>query len=573
MSDEISPRDARRLFVLRLLLGLFQGLLLLGLYRLRKTLGPMPAVPLWLLFGAVPLIALGAIGRLRRVSLAAWLAGAALLTSGLGAYDVFVRTGASGGAIDFASPQLALFLAVALYILHHLITAADAERRWRGSYDRYFDEAWLDAVRLALAAAFVGALWLLLFLGAALFKLIGVKLVEQLIRNDWFAFPITCVFLAIALHITDVRAQLVRGARTLALTLLSWLLPILAAFVGLFLLTIPFTGLAPLWATRSATATMLAVCAAFVILINAVYQDGERDDFPPMVLRWAVRLAGVLLAPMVLIAAYSLALRIGQYGLSPERIYAAMTVLMAAIYAAGYLWAAVRRGPWMKPLETTNWLAAYVAVAAIVLVFSPLVDPARLSVGDQLKRLETGRTAAKDFDYRFLHFDSGRWGLEALKTLAAGKGPVTAQAVIAAAKDELKAPRYGAPRPSAERLGASLTGAVPPDFANQTWSAGEDPAAGCGEGTFCHAIVGDVDGQAGDEVIVFRYSDAEVYGRRDGRWRRIGTLAGGHCGSDAEAVAKGRFNLLPPEPMPSVVVDGRRMVFAAQPDCPAVELK
>ena len=94
-----------------------------------------------------------------------------------------------------------------------------------------------------------------------------------------------------------------------------------------------------------------------------------------------------------------------------------------------------------------------------------------------------------------------------------------------------------------------------------------EPSAGCGEGVVCHAIVGEVDGLPGDEVIVFRYGDADVYGRRDGRWRRIGSLAGGHCGGDAEAVAKGRFKLVAPEPIPSVMVDGRRQVFAPLPNC------
>ena len=428
-------------------------------------------------------------------------------------------------------------------------------------------------MRLVLAAAFVLALWLLLVLGAELFALIGLKVVRELIRKDWFGFPITAAAFAVAVHITDVRSQMVGGARTLALTLLSWLAPVLAGFAAAFLVAVPFTGLAPLFATRSATGTMLAVCAALVILVNAAYQDGEQPGFPPAALKWSARLAGVVLAPLVAIAAYGLALRIGQYGLSPSRIYVAAALLVAAAYAGGYLWAALSRGPWMKRLELTNWLTAHLAVVVLLLVFSPLLDPARLSVGDQMRRLEHGAVSAKDFDYGFLHFGSGRWGRAELARLAAGQSAGSDPSVAEAASAELtRETRWAPPPPTTrERQEAIRTpaGPLPPSFLQQTWAPDDDPARNCGpKAQPCTAVVGELDGAPGPEVVLFGVGAPRVYGQRDGRWMLIGMLYGDSCPGDLEAVQQGRFAFRPPTPRRELDLGGRRLVFAENAPCP-----
>lgn len=573
MADlELQPVGRERLAT-RLAIGVAQGLALLILYRWRSEFQPVAFGALWLTAALAPIAALGAVGKLRGRVLFAWLAAAAAITAILGAYDRFVWMGADKEVGPFPSPPLWALAGAALFILHHLITAAAAEGRWRASYARYFDDGWMDAVRLALAAAFVGALWLLLVLGAELFNLIGLKIVRRLIRQDWFGFPITAAAFAVAVHLTDVRSQMVRGARTLALTLLSWLLPVLAGFAAAFLLALPFTGLAPLWATRSATGTMLAVCAALVILINAAYQDGERPGFPPAALKWSARLAGAVLAPLVAIAGYGLALRIGQYGLSPSRIYVAAALLVAAAYAGGYLWAAASRGPWMRRLEPTNWLAAHLAVAVILLVFSPLLDPARLSVADQTRRLAQGAVSAKDFDYGFLHFRSGRWGRTELARLAAGQGAGANAAVAEAARTELKRKNRWAPEPVTAQGRMDLieapAGPLPASFLNQAWSPGEEPARGCRPGAReCLAIVGDLDGAPGPEVVVFAGGQRRVYSQRNDRWVEIGALYGETCGWDQEAVRKGRFQFRPPVPHRELELNGRRLVFAERETCP-----
>src|SRR5205085_12120254 len=140
--------------------------------------------------------------------------------------------------------------------------------------------AWKNAVQLALSIAFVGVLWAGLLLGAALFSLIGVKGFEQLLEKRWFLLPVTATAFAAAVQLTDVRLALIRGVRTVGLMLLSWLLPLMTLIAAAFLVALPFTGLAPLFATRRAAVTLLAASAGLILLINAAYHEHDPATTP-----------------------------------------------------------------------------------------------------------------------------------------------------------------------------------------------------------------------------------------------------------------------------------------------------
>src|SRR5690606_21426708 len=158
--------------------------------------------------------------------------------------------------------------------------------------------------------------------------------------------------------------------------------------------------------------------------INTAYQDGRPDNLPPRVLQVAVRIAAVLITPLVILAFWGLALRIGQHGLTPDRIIALACAVVGLSYAFGYGVAALRpfwrRGSaWMAPLARANVWPAVLAVGLILALFSPLADPTRLSVADQVARLERGAVSPEKFDYRFLRFESGKAGLAGLTRLSA----------------------------------------------------------------------------------------------------------------------------------------------------------
>ncbi|PHY13466.1 hypothetical protein CSW58_05530 [Caulobacter sp. B11] len=371
---------------------------------------------------------------------------------------------------------------------------------------------------------------------------------------------------AAAVQLTDVRAALVRGVRTVALTLLAWLLPLMALIAGGFLLTLPFTGLAPLWATKSATALLLVAAALLVLLTNAAYQDGS--DKPPLVLAWAARITGLLLAPIVGLAAYGLALRIGQYGLSPDRVIAAACVLVAAGYAIGYAVAAARPGPWMKTLETTNIAMAFVVVAVLLALFTPLADPRRLSVNDQVARLERGKVKAEAFDFAFLRFDAGRAGQAALQRLKASKSPdIAKQARTAIASTA---------RPAADQVGQLKKVAVypkgralPADLLKQGL---DESGFLCGYSPEnCAAALLDTDADGVEEVLLSNGSAVDVLKRGgDGAWSKVG-VATRPCdqGDLAEAFKTGKASLSDPEQRRDLLVGGLRLrISPAGKACP-----
>jgi hypothetical protein len=171
---------------------------------------------------------------------------------------------------------------------------------------------------------------------------IRIRYLIELIERPWFYAPATTVVLAYAIHVTDTRTELVRGVRTLTLTLLAWLLPMMTALALAFRLALPFTGLQPLWNTQRATATLLVAAAALIFLINAAYQDGQSGESIARVVHYSRGAAALVLVPLVALAAYGLTLRAQQYGWTPQRIIAGACVVVASCYAVGYALAAVR---------------------------------------------------------------------------------------------------------------------------------------------------------------------------------------------------------------------------------------
>jgi hypothetical protein len=519
------PWAVRRATIIRLATGLVQGLLLYGLWQADKSkVWPATQRELYAAFLMivlfVPFVGLAGISALRLRTLAVWKAVTALVAGGLGAYGVWSGDPAAKG-VDGLGPHTFLAIAALVFIGHHLVQPADLERRRIARYPTYFDVTWKHGVQAVLSLGFTGAFWLLLFLAAALFKLIGVDAIGTLIRREWFIFPASAVMFAAAVQLTDVRANLVRGVRTVALTLLAWLLPLMALIAAAFLLTLPFTGLEPLWRTKSATVILLVADAFLILLTNAAYQDGTETT--AVVLKWAARLAGVLLVPITGLAAYGLSLRIGQYGLSPDRIIAAACVLVAAGYAVGYVIAAVRPGAWMKALEATNIAMAFVVIVVLLALFTPIADPRRLSVEDQVSRLEKGRVKAADFDFRFLRFDAGRYGQKAFEALKHSKrADIRNGAGVAALLEGRYDEPVRAALPPLYKVQVFPAGqALPADFRTQFAADPSPPFCGAIDKP-CRANVRDLDKDGVPEILIEAGEGVAVYKRGEDRWRRYG---------------------------------------------------
>lgn len=573
----------RAVGIARVAIGLVQGVVLYVLWWAAHDSGKLLQSPALLaaallVVAYVPLVGLIGAGSLRLPTLLAWVGVAAAALAGLAIHDVHQQ--AEGPGSPWPSFALWAFVAVGLFIAHHLIAAADVERRVVASYPRYFEIAWKNGVQIALSALFVGLFWLVLWLGAALFGAIGIGGFATFIAKPIFAIPATTVMTAAAVHLTDVRAGLIRGIRTVVLTLLAWLAPILAGLATAFLLALPFTGLEPLWRTRSAAASLLGAAAALIILVNAAYQDGQPDDQPPAILRWSARLAAILLLPLVGLAAYAVWLRVDQYGLTPERVAGVACVVVGACYAIGYAIAALRLAPWLKALEPTNIATGVISIAVILALFTPLADPVRLSVADQLRRLDAGEVSAADFDYDFLRFRSGRYGRDALAQLVAQGGPAGENAARTKDKsNEWSLP----PRPviTADQRRANIMvwpqgRQLPESFLNQDWNRASAAADCLTENKACDAFLADLTGDGREEVLIrSSFYVIQVYRENGGQWAYIGRLPLDNCGETIlEPLRKGRFVAVP-SPFMDIDVGGIKLrldttvATTQRPECTA----
>jgi hypothetical protein len=569
--ETADPRAVRRATIIRLATGLIQGLLLYGLWQADKSkVWPATQREVFAAFLMialfVPFVGLAGISALRLRTLATWKAVAAIIAAGLGAYGVWSGDPAARG-VDGLEPHAFLAVAALIFIGHHLVQPADMERRRIARYPTYFDVTWKHGVQAVLSLGFTGAFWLLLFLASALFKLIGVDAIEKLIQHEWFALPATAVMFAAAVQLTDVRANLVRGVRTVALTLLAWLLPLMALIAAAFLLTLPFTGLEPLWKTKSATAILLTADAFLILLANAAYQDGTEKT--AVVLKWAARLAGVLLVPITVLAAYGLSLRIGQYGLSPDRIIAGACVLIAAGYALGYVIAAVRPGAWMKTLEATNIAMAFVVIAVLLALCTPLADPRRLSVNDQIKRLHGGKVSAEAFDYIALRFDGGRFGRQALAVLQHDPNAVIKRKAALAARLNSR-PYEVAPTVASDRFKKTTVypkgQTLPKSFVDQTWSAGDQPNC-LAAYMECQALLVDTDGDGVAEVLLSSSNSFDIYKvDGDGVWTQTAQTAV-FCGGVDKELEAGDAHVAPSAPAQDLVIGGKRARIDPSPLC------
>ncbi len=554
----------------RLAAGLVQGFILYLLYHAVENKVWTPGNS-WLLdilllvVGFVPVFLIIGLGHMPAKSLWRWLIPAALALAMLAYYDWWRSFGApdwrrSETVVGARYPSVELLIHVwaGFFIAKSMVLAASMDRKRIASYHSYFESSWKLLIQIAFAVVFTGVFWLVLQLGASLFEMIKLNFLKDILEKSWFAIPVTTFAFAYALHITDVRTGIVSGIRSLLLVLLSWILPVSVLLIAGFLFALPFTGLEPLWATKQATALLLVAAALLVVLINAAFQDGGVAKEVAKLIKFSALAASMCLVPLVAIASYALSLRVGQYGWTTDRLVAAFCVVMAACYATGYLWASLRSPEWMSKVASVNVVAAFVALFLLFAIFSPLLDPARISVNSQLAQLNSGKISAAKFDYEYLHFEGKRFGNAALNELAGRKSGKDASVIAMKARAALEKKNSWEPAvaPNKANMLANITvwpkgSVLPASFINQDWKKiNEDysmPECMRDRGSTCDAFLLDIDADGRPELIIPADLNASVIGQdKDGLWHRMGLINNlDACSKDIEAFKSGSYTLTP----------------------------
>ena len=285
-------------------------------------------------------------------------------------------------------------------------------------YEGLFAAAWRNVLVGLLSAFVAGGVALLLTLWGALFRVVGIDFFAELFARDWFLFPVLSVAFGLGVYIFRSLDSVLGGIVALVEGLMRLLLPLGLAVVVVFLATLPFTGLAPLWETGNGTALLLWLNALALVFVNGVYQTGTTDPYPRLV--HAALTLGVALLPIIsLLGMYGLYLRVAQYGWSVERCWAALVaallVLVSLGYSGGVVW---RRVEWPRTLKQTNVAFLLGVLVLMLLVNTPLLDFRRIATESQFGRLERGELTVDELDFEYAAEHLARPGHLAMQALA-----------------------------------------------------------------------------------------------------------------------------------------------------------
>ena len=290
------------------------------------------------------------------------------------------------------------------------------------NYPDLHDAIWQNTITVVLTLLIAGLMWGILSLGAGLFKLIGIDFFYNLFfEHQIFTYLANSLVLAIGVLICRTNSKLIITVRKLLSLVVKGLLPLLSFFALIFIFSLPFTGintLAKQWS--SATTLLTTMSLLLALLVNAVHlsADNAEQKTYPKIIRYIINGSLLALPIYAILSTYYLGLRIVQYGWTPERLWAAVVVGLSLCLSLAYATAVVRKNTiWLHSLGNINKKMMCLIAAILILCNSPIIDPYRISVNDQMQRYATGKISPDNLDLIMLRFDAGRRGNDALQAL------------------------------------------------------------------------------------------------------------------------------------------------------------
>jgi len=344
--------------------------------------------------------------------------------------------------IDWPHVFSFLALAVALFVCSPFYQTA-LHSEWR-NYKALHHHAWSNAVIVPLGVLFVALTFAMAYLIAELFSLVGIDQLKDLLRQDIVRWFLAGTALGASIGTLREHESIIASTQRLVQSVFSLLTTPLALGLGGFLLVLPFTGLESLWNnTRNTSATLFSCALAALVFLNSVVREDSENQSNNRLMQLSARLLALCLAPLALIAALAIKLRVEQYGWTPDRIWATVICSVLIIYGIFYIAAALRKLRFNESIRQTNiYLALLVCVLALVLA-TPLLDFGKYSAKDQLTRLKDGRITEEKLDIIALAHDFGPAGRDALDRLKSSVSPETVAKIdkITAAKSR-RAAKY-----------------------------------------------------------------------------------------------------------------------------------
>ena len=312
----------------------------------------------------------------------------------------------------FAATPIAVLAGVIIATLPLPFLMARVTATWR-DYPALFGGAWGIVVRGAVSWVFVGLVWGVIQASNALFGVVGLSLIQAILDIPVAPWLITGATLGLAAAVVVEMDEIVTPY--LILRLLRLLVPVVLVVLAVFALALPFRGLSNLFGEFSSAAVLLCMAGGAATLISAAVDRTDAAATPAGWMRAATRGLAVVMAVPVLLAVWSVAQRVGQYGWTPERLFAATAALVGLGYAGLYAAAVWREAGWMGRIRRAN---IWMALALIVLagLWLTLLNPEAISTRSQMTRYHAGTVSAAALDVNAFA-DWGHAGALALSEL------------------------------------------------------------------------------------------------------------------------------------------------------------
>lgn len=296
------------------------------------------------------------------------------------------------------------------------------DRPPRQDYPALFHRAWDNLLTLLTALAFTVLSWLILWLSASLFELVGLGFLQQLLEQDSFYFPATGLLLGFGLTLGRAHLGALRSVLRICLSFSQVLLPAVSGITVGFFAALVLSDLSPLWDTGHATFLLLTLVFLLIALVNGVYADG-REAAPYARPVGLVVSAGLLVLPVLAgIAAYAMGLRVGQYGLTVARLYGMVAIAFALLYSVSYAIAALRglraEAAWMPGLGAVNRALGLLLALILLLSQSPGLSFRERALAYQLETLDLHHDSPGTTDWMYLRFQLGLPGYRAVQDAA-----------------------------------------------------------------------------------------------------------------------------------------------------------
>lgn len=309
------------------------------------------------------------------------------------------------------------------------VIATTFAQAWKADKPHYryadlFENGWNNHFFFLFSGLLTGGFLLILLLGTQLFKSIGLD-INDIIWNEYVTPIVVGTLVGAGIGISREHESLIFKIRSVFFALFRIMAYLAAAIVVLFAFSLPFSWQG-LFNNDSTSVILLSLVGVSILLLNTwIDNDDSTEPQPSTVTTWKDRifmLQIALLPFLALLSVYAISLRISQYGLMPNRIIALSIAVMLVLYSVSYAYQTFKqRGDWRTGMMTVNPLLALIWLGVLITLASPVLDPVRLTVNNQLDRLQHNKTTVEDFDFYALKHRLGKTGEAAIETIRGWK--------------------------------------------------------------------------------------------------------------------------------------------------------